>query len=219
MARKSLIPFNDVIKINMNYLNLEGKKFNRLLVVSVADIKHGYIRYNCKCDCGKLNIVTGKRLFKNITKSCGCFASDMAKLKSTSHGLRKTRLYRIWANMKCRCYNKNISIYKHYGGRGIRICDEWKNSFVSFHSWAINNGYSDFLSIDRKDNNKNYTPSNCRWATRGEQSRNKRTSIKFRGECATDASKRLGSSSNLVICRLRSGWSLKNAFTKPIKNI
>ena len=110
------------------------------------------------------------------TKSCGCYMKRRTKEVNTKHGLRTTRLYGIWAEIKNRTLNPKNKYYINYGGRGITICDEWKNDFMSFYNWALSNGYEENkgLSIDRIDNNKNYCPDNCRWATRTIQSRNQR---------------------------------------------
>ena len=98
-------------------------------------------------------------------------------MKHEFHGKRKTRLYRIWANIKTRCLNSKDPHFKNWGGRGITICEDWKNSFQSFYDWAIDNGYSDELTIDRINCDGNYEPSNCRWITNLEQAKNKTTNI------------------------------------------
>lgn len=127
------------------------------------------------------------------------------------HGLRNTRLYRIWANIKTRCYNLKDPHFERWGKRGISMCDEWKNDFKSFYDWAISNGYSDDLTIDRIDNNGNYEPSNCRWITVAEQNKNKRNVkfITYKGETKTipEWTKELGLGKETIRERLKRGWS------------
>ena len=139
-------------------------------------------------------------------------------LTQTSHGMSKTRLHNIWINMRHRCSNQDTPAYKNYGGRGIKVCDEWDDFFV-FYKWSLRNNYNESLSIDRLDNDGDYSPSNCQWANMISQSRNKRSSVKFKGECAIDASYRLGGKRSLVTARLRGGWSKEEAFTKPVLKI
>lgn len=132
------------------------------------------------------------------------------------HGGKGTRLYRIWKAMRSRCNNQNTAAFPNYGGRGISVCDEW-DSFVKFREWALQNGYTDELSIDRKDNDKGYSPENCRWATRKEQNNNQRSNrlIEFRGELKTltEWASIMGLSFSCVDDRLRRGWSVEKALT------
>ena len=159
-------------------IDMMGKKFGRLEVVECAEKnKYGSYAWKCKCECGGEIIVDGRSLRRGLTKSCGCLNNDVRKSGNNrrTHGQCGTRLYRIWKAMKNRCLNENTKDYKRwYGSTGVTICDEWKNSFMPFYEWAMENGYADDLSIDRIDPCGNYDPSNCRWATPTEQAQNKR---------------------------------------------
>lgn len=112
-------------------------------------------------------------------KSCGCAKGKLSGSFHTKHGHSKrgkiTRLYRIFNGMRQRCGNKNSAIFEHYGGRGITVCNEWKNDFIAFKNWAVQNGYQDHLQLDRKNNNLGYSPNNCRFVTSAINNRNKRT--------------------------------------------
>lgn len=155
-------------------IDLTGKQFGYWEVIKRApNDKYNQSMWVCRCKCGNEKVVRGNDLRRGKSTSCGCFRSDFVSKKFSKHKQTHTRLYGIWAAIKRRCFGKNTYYYKRYGGRGITVCDEWKNNFISFYNWSIKNGYKSNLSIDRIDNNGNYCPSNCRWATKERQQRNK----------------------------------------------
>lgn len=157
-------------------IDLTGQRFGRLVVMERAENKGNAVTWLCKCDCGAETLVSGKDLRRGHTQSCGCFHRENFGAICTTHGARGTRLYNVWRGMKDRCYSKTHKYYKHYGGRGITVCAEWLHDFAAFQGWALSHGYRDDLSIDRIDNDKGYSPDNCRWATATEQRHNRRDS-------------------------------------------
>ena len=163
------------------FIDLTGQRFGQVTVLErtqdhiCASGQHKTTG-RCLCDCGNEIVATSDNLKNGHHVSCGCLvAIRMSALgkKSKTHGKSKTRLYRIWAGMKSRCLYPHSIKYSIYGGRGIKVCDEWINSFQAFYDWAMANGYTDNLSIDRIDSNGNYEPSNCRWATYSQQNKNR----------------------------------------------
>ena len=195
-----------------------GDVYSRLTVSEeVGKDKHGNKLWKCICSCGKITVVTSNNLTKGHTKSCGCLQTELRKINTRTHGKTGTPLHSIWKSMKQRCYDKHGKYYKDYGGRGIKVCKEWKNNYEIFYQWAINNGYEKGLTIDRINNNGNYEPSNCRWATLIEQGNNKRNNIlltyKGKTHTATEWSRITGINARTIRQRVRKGWSDKRTLT------
>lgn len=226
------------------YKDLTGRRFGRLTVIEYSHIENSRTYWKCVCDCGNITTIQGHLLSTGKTKSCGClnrekaaermrnlgkrhWKNGLAEARKTEnhgnyvHGKSNTRLYTIWTGMKQRCFNPNNRAYIDYGGRGITVCDEWKNDFQAFYDWAIKNGYADNLSIDRKDVNGNYEPSNCRWATDTEQQNNKSDNriIEYKGESKTirQWADEKGMSWTALHSRLKKGWSIEKALETPVR--
>ncbi len=209
--------------------DLTGQRFGKLTVLEFVPregTKKSY--WKCRCDCGGEKIVAGHDLKLKYTQSCGCLAKEIGKQSgrilgenNCVHGCSKTRLYYIWKGMRQRCYNHNNPDYKNYGGRGIKICDEWLDDFQAFRDWATENGYREGLSIDRIDNDRNYEPDNCRWISIKQQQRNKRNNliVEYNGEemCLSDVANTLGISKSTLLFRYHEGDRGERLF-RPVES-
>ncbi len=164
--------------------DLTGKRFGRLTVIKRCPVEYTksgnrVFKWKCQCDCGNIINAVHSNLVKGVTGSCGCLQKELASERFFIHGMRNTRLYGIYANMKQRCENPNNPRYESYGGRSITVCPEWlgEHGFENFADWSMANGYADNLALDREDNNKGYSPDNCRWVTDDIQRNNQRKTI------------------------------------------
>lgn len=156
-------------------IDLTNQRFGKLQVLHVDENPLNKTkRWLCQCDCGNITTAMTNELKSGRKSSCGCKKQETFQV---IHGQSGTRMYHIWKSIKRRCCNPNNPSYSYYGGRGISICDEWKNNFESFYNWSVQNGYSCSLTIDRIDVNGNYEPGNCRWVTIAEQSINKTNTV------------------------------------------
>lgn len=194
-----------VMKITAS--NYIGVRFGRFTVIAVAGLdKHNNRLVTCKCNCGTIRDVTLSTLRSGASRSCGCLRVDLFMKRTITHGLHKRNgLYVTWCSMINRCENPKNERYKNYGARGITVCEEWRNGYKVFYKWAIGAGYSKGLSIERIDNDKGYSPENCKWIPRGEQSFNKSNVplIEHNGKklCAQHWGKEL----NIPIYRIKKG--------------
>lgn len=161
-------------------IDLTGKQFNKLIVIKKDESgSFNRVAWVCKCDCGNITSIIGKDIKSGHSKSCGCNkikAAINAGKSNITHGMTKTPEYNVWIHIIQRCYNTNNSNYHNYGGRGIIVCDRWKNSFEIFYK-DMGPRLSDKHSLDRINNNGNYEPSNCRWTTMTEQNRNRNFNV------------------------------------------
>jgi hypothetical protein len=195
--------------------DLTGKVYGNLEVLYLVGIgKGGHSKWLCKCNaCGGTKEVEGRHLDDGSYKSCGCMQ------RYYRHHMTDTRIYAIWCTMKARCNRPSSHKYKSYGGRGIKVCEEWKN-FEPFYDWAMKNGYAEDLSIDRIDNDGNYEPSNCRWVTSKMQANNTRQNCKitFNGETHTlkEWSEITGITYSALSHRKARGWEVDKMLTVPM---
>lgn len=205
--------------------NLTGKTFERLTVIGLSEkrAKNGGCYWVCKCRCGSERLIRGDCLKSGRLKSCGCYLAETRKTLHIKHGYAISDnvhpLYRVWQSMRERCFNHKARFFHNYGGRGITVCERWKESFENFLE-DMGSAWKRGLQIDRIHNDGNYEPLNCRWSTRREQNRNKRTNvvltIQGQDKCLADLAEEYGVRYAVLRWRLSVGWPLEKALKTPV---
>ena len=201
--------------------DLIGKVFGRLTVIErVENNKDGRTMWRCKCECGNDCIILGKNLLNGGTKSCGCLKLEINRKINRRHGMTNTPLYKKWQVMNTRCNNPNRDHYQWYGGKGIKVCEEWRK-FENFYDWAMASGYREGLTIERIDINKDYEPSNCKWITLKEQSFNKANTrwltLNGKTQSLTKWAEEIGLPVKTLQTRINKyKWSDEKALTTPL---
>lgn len=201
-----------------------GKKYGRLTVIMYDTTVNHVRKYLCQCDCGTIKSIGISKLRSGWTKSCGCLQKETVSKRAFVHGDARdhqwNRIYTIWHSMIQRCENPHLKCYKNYGGRGITVCEIWHN-YERFKDWAIHNGYTKNLSLDRIKVDGNYCPHNCRWADSKTQARNTRRNrlLTFGGktQCVSAWCEELKITESCLRKRLRLGWSVEKALLTPVK--
>lgn len=199
----------------MATLDLAGKRFGRLEVLARGPKIPKHSLWICRCDCGTLTAAKGGNLNSGSTNSCGCLHRELSSRRNGKHWMsadcttaRDKKLYKLWTSMKKRCANPNSESWKDYGGRGIRVCDEWQD-YPAFYQWAKSAGYKEGLTLDRIDVNGHYAPDNCRWANAVEQARNRRNTplVLFNGRKipVQELTEKTGVLQGTVVRRIRQG--------------
>ncbi len=214
------------------FIDLTGHRYGRFTVVELVEphiTPKGKIRtqWKCLCDCGAERIVATCNLRNGTSRSCGCLSRELARKRLTKHGLAGTKIYYVWQKMCQGCFSPNSREYKYYGARGITVCDEWCNNFQAFYDWAIESGYKEEISpnginkwtIERIDNDGNFEPDNCCWATMEAQANNKQTNhlVTFQGKTQTISriAKQQNINPQLIYDRLKKDWEPEKAITTP----
>ena len=196
-----------------NFKDMTGYVFNGCEVLErEGSNKDKKATWKCKCYCGNVFVTTGKSIRAKSTISCGCYKNKVLSKQGKKNGTHKetgSKLYYVWHGMKKRCNDKNNKGYKWYGGRGIKICDEWLEDYIAFKNWAVSNGYEEGLTIDRINVDGNYEPDNCRWVDMKTQQRNRRNNVKayYDGEERTisEIAEMKGESLQLIYYRYKNG--------------
>lgn len=208
--------------------NLVGQQFSRLTVLERAGSdKRGSALWKCQCTCGRITTALTYQLKSGAKKSCGCLSKEKATKRLLKHSESNTRLYKVWKGIKRRCYNANDSQYKNYGGRGIKMCQEWKDNYIAFRDFMLSKGYDETLpfraqTIERIDVNGDYEPCNCKLVTMKEQNINKRCNHKvtYKGvtKTLTEFADELGLDAENLYNRINNyGYSVEEAIEKPVR--
>jgi len=203
-----------------------GKRFDKVEVIGapfyvriLTGAKKRFQHVVCRCDCGHVFTASVQNLKRQHYKSCGCEKRNNIGNAVRKHGLTGTKLYSIWAGIKRRCFNEHENSYKDYGARGISVCEEWRDNPAAFVLWAMTNGYQDGLEIDRINNDGNYDPINCRFVSKKQNTRNRRTTRHLTAMGRTQSMsawcEELGVKSHFIATRLRRGWSEEEAIVTP----
>lgn len=194
-----------------NRIDMTNKRFGRLVVIKADKRnKHGELYWLCKCDCGNVKSIKGSKLRNGWTQSCGCLQKEWVSEHFSSHRMSNSSLYKIWGNMKTRCYSPKNNRFYCYGGRGIKVCDEWLD-FNNFAEWAFANGYEEGLSIERKNINRNYEPDNCCWIPLKNQTQNRSNTvwITYHNQtmCMAEFARKMNVSVNVIRNRIKKGMT------------
>lgn len=213
-CKRIIIPRMDLTGMQIGYWHINGP------APPLFDSRgHTITMWDCTCKCGTRKIVRDIEIRRGCSTSCGCYNREI----STTHYETGTRLYEIWHGMKQRCNNPNNKDAHNYCDRGIEVCTDWNNNYELFRDWAIDNGYSDDLTLDRIDVNGNYCPENCRWATAIQQGRNTRVNhlLSYNGKTQTiaDWADEVGMNYYTLAKRIAQGWTVERAITQPVKQI
>lgn len=197
--------------------DLTGKRYGRLVVTSFAGLTHSHGTWICMCDCGGTKTVVSGSLRNGLTKSCGCLLSETSRARLTTHGRSTSLEYRAWSNMMARCYNPKSTHYRHYGGRGISVCNRWHTPELFLSDMGKKPDHRH--TLERKNTDGNYEKSNCVWATWVEQQNNKRSNLILehngKRQSAAEWERELGIPNHILSKRMRRNWSQERALTTP----
>lgn len=207
---------------NPGHPDISGQRFGLWTALRQSEdrLYDGVRAHECVCDCGTTRIVATNRLINGSTKSCGCMALKMSAIANRKHGLSKHRLQGTWRSMKERCYNPNAENYARYGGRGIAVCDRWRNSFEAF---VLDNEALALpgLTLDRRNNSQGYSPENCRWISRIGQANNRDNNMVLtcngRSQTCAQWAREIGMAEQVVRKRVQAGWSDEEAILTPLR--